>query len=196
MNNFPSKKQKEVIAQLSELGCTRQEIWTRLNLPERVKIHLLLAPESHPLNRLYWQGRIQYIAKLRQAALDIAVYSSDWATRAKMLLFLLKENTEAFSRNRLQADYIDIIDIIDIRELIFNHLAKIRDDFTVDQHEVLKVLQKYQPCTERTLKRNSKKIKLMQDLGCVLRELIAKKKIVDIILKNGAIKYAICDHAA
>ena len=70
--------------------------------------------------------------------------------------------------------------------------APVDGDLTADQREVLKVLRKIdKPATERELKRPSRKIQKMENLGEVLRQLIAAKKIQDHSRENGAIEYGI-----
>jgi hypothetical protein len=62
-------------------------------------------------------------------------------------------------------------------------------DLTTDQCEVMKVLQKIpRPATERELKRASRVIQAMENIGEVLRQLVAMKKILD-VFRNGVIAY-------
>ena len=83
------------------------EVGTALGLTQN-QLAQILEEESHPLNVIYWNAKVEYAQRIRDFAMEIAEHSEDAAVRAKMVEFLAKENSEAFENKRLHTGYTNI----------------------------------------------------------------------------------------
>jgi predicted transcriptional regulator len=102
-----SKKQKETIAILARKGCTLSETGTALGFSQS-QLTQILEEESHPFNVTYWNAKVAYTQRLRDFVMDIAENGVDEAVRAKIVEYLVTENSKAFENKRLHTGYTNI----------------------------------------------------------------------------------------
>ena len=102
-----SKKQKETIEDLARKGCSISEVGMALGLSQHqmASIH---EDERHPFNVAYWNAKIEYTSRLRDFAMNMAEHCADSSVRARIVEYLVTENSKAFENKRQHTSYTNI----------------------------------------------------------------------------------------